>query len=628
MIYRPEIDGLRALAVLPVVLFHAGFEWFSGGFVGVDVFFVISGYLITTIIISEMATGKFSLLNFYERRARRILPALFFVMVACLPFAWLWLTPSDLIGFGQSLVAVSTFSSNILFWWESGYFDAAAEFKPLLHTWSLAVEEQYYIIFPLFLMLTWRLGVRRIFTLLSIVFIASLGVAHLATNYAVAPKIISGAFFLLPTRGWELLVGVFVAFYLQHNTYFKSHTLNQILSLLGLGMIMYSIVVFDESTPFPSLHALIPTIGAGLLILCAVPNTLTHRFLSLSPVVGIGLISYSTYLWHQPLFAFARHRLFGEVSNPLLLLLCIASFGMAYFSWRWVEQPFRDKQKTTRKFIFSFSLIGILGLSLTGLTVHINGGYIQRFTKEEIRILGFTSPSKENSCFLDAGQSYDAFTADCQNGNILLWGDSHAAALAVGMRALLNASQLTAAGCPPLYSVHISDRPNCLGVNSFVLEYIRSNSIDKVLLHSNWLDHEEEDLSKINETITKLIANNKEIEIVVIGGVPQWKQNLPVLLFRSRKTLSSNAENIYLFNSKIEEVIERDKFLISLIEKHNSPNVRFFSLVSELCLGSECLAAINVGLLEPFAWDYGHLTASGSAHTSHLILNELNWKLK
>jgi peptidoglycan/LPS O-acetylase OafA/YrhL len=160
MKYRAEIDGLRALAVLPVILFHAGFEWFSGGFVGVDVFFVISGYLITTIIISEMAEDKFSIVNFYERRARRILPALFFVMAVCLPFAWLWLAPNDLKDFGQSLVAVSTFSSNILFWLESGYFDTAAELKPLLHTWSLAVEEQYYILFPIFLMLTWRLGIK------------------------------------------------------------------------------------------------------------------------------------------------------------------------------------------------------------------------------------------------------------------------------------------------------------------------------------------------------------------------------------------------------------------------------------------------------------------------------------
>jgi len=317
MQYRAEIDGLRALAVLPVILFHAGFEWFSGGFVGVDVFFVISGYLITTIIISEMAEGKFSIVNFYERRARRILPALFFVMAACLPFAWLWLTPADLKDFGQSLVAASAFSSNILFWIEGGYFATASELKPLIHTWSLAVEEQYYILFPIFLMLTWRLGIKWILILLSTVFFISLGIAQWgAYNSPTA------AFFLLPTRGWELLVGVFAAFYLKYNTHLKSHSLNQALSLLGFGMIVYSIIAFDETTPFPSLYALVPTIGTGLLILCAVPKTFVHRLLSLKYIVGIGLISYSAYLWHQPLLAFARHRLLGDVSHSILIVLC------------------------------------------------------------------------------------------------------------------------------------------------------------------------------------------------------------------------------------------------------------------------------------------------------------------
>ena len=239
MKYRAEIDGLRALAVLPVILFHAGFEAFSGGFVGVDVFFVISGYLIATIIISEMAEGEFSLVNFYERRARRILPAMFFVIIVCIPFAWFWLTPSYLKDFGQSLMAVSTFSSNILFWRESGYFDTAAELKPLLHTWSLAVEEQYYVLFPIFLILTWRLGVKWILILLMIVFLMSLSLAQWgAYNNPFA------AFFLLPTRGWELLIGVFIAFYLKYFTHLKSQPVNQFLSLLGFCMITYSIIAF------------------------------------------------------------------------------------------------------------------------------------------------------------------------------------------------------------------------------------------------------------------------------------------------------------------------------------------------------------------------------------------------
>ena len=192
---------------MPVIFFHAGFQYFSGGFIGVDVFFVISGYLITSIILSELAQESFSVLSFYERRARRILPALFLVMLSCIPFAWFWLTPNDLRDFGESLIAVSTFSSNFLFWLESGYFEATAELKPLLHTWSLAVEEQYYIIFPIFLFVFWRLGIKWILLILGLAFFASL----LLAEWGAYNKP-SAAFYLLPTRGWELLIGVFIAF--------------------------------------------------------------------------------------------------------------------------------------------------------------------------------------------------------------------------------------------------------------------------------------------------------------------------------------------------------------------------------------------------------------------------------
>ena len=212
MEYRREIDGLRALAVVPVMLFHAGFQTFSGGFVGVDVFFVISGYLITSIILAEKQAGVFSILNFYERRARRILPALFFMMFVCLPFAWLWLLPEDMKSFSQSLVAVSGFASNILFFWTTNYFSTAAEFKPLLHTWSLAVEEHYYLLFPLFLILGWRWGKRWMIAVLAVIAIFNFGAAQWGSSkYPVF------AFFLLPTRAWEILIGAFAAFYLFAN---------------------------------------------------------------------------------------------------------------------------------------------------------------------------------------------------------------------------------------------------------------------------------------------------------------------------------------------------------------------------------------------------------------------------
>ena len=433
MNYRAEIDGLRALAVIPVILFHAGFEWFSGGYVGVDVFFVISGYLITTIIISEINNETFSIINFYERRARRILPALFFVILACLPFAWLWLIPSDFKDFGQSLVAVSTFTSNIFFWFESGYFDRAAEVKPLLHTWSLAVEEQYYLLFPILLVLLWRLGVKWILFLLVIIFVASLSLAQWgATNQPVA------TFYLLTTRGWELLLGAFVAFYLYYNNYFQSFMVNQTLSLLGLFLIVYSIIVFDESTPFPGLYTLVPTSGTALLIIAAVPNTLSNKLLSFSPMVSLGLISYSAYLWHQPILAFARHRLLGELSDTLLIVLCLCAIVCAYISWRWIEKPFRKKGKIGRKAIFVGAVTSILGFTSIGLLIHVNNGIAMRFTPEvsvldSIRVTPIRS-TRACETMLSTG-SDESILQNCSIGtqnqkpSFVVIGDSHARAL-------------------------------------------------------------------------------------------------------------------------------------------------------------------------------------------------------
>jgi peptidoglycan/LPS O-acetylase OafA/YrhL len=284
MKYRREVDGLRALAVLPVIFFHAGFEIFCGGFIGVDIFFVISGYLITTIILDEKEANKFSIVNFYERRARRILPALFLVMAICLPFAWVWLMPSDLKEFAQSLTAVTVFSSNILFWKTSGYFESAAELKPLLHTWSLAVEEQYYLIFPLFIIATWRYGMKWMVTALSVVALISISLAQWgATHMPLA------TFFMLPTRFWELLIGSFIAFYFASKQ-FSPHSLklSNVASLVGLLTILYAMFKFDKFTPFPSLYALIPALGSALIVVFATPQTIIGKLLGYKFFVGVG----------------------------------------------------------------------------------------------------------------------------------------------------------------------------------------------------------------------------------------------------------------------------------------------------------------------------------------------------
>ena len=237
MQYRVEIDGLRALAVLPVIFFHAGFEIFQGGFVGVDVFFVISGYLITLILIHEFDNNYFSIVEFYERRMRRILPALFFVQFISIGFAWIWMSPAQMKDFSHSLVATSIFASNILFWRESGYFEASSELKPLLHTWSLAVEEQYYILFPIFLLVAWRFGKTRLLWLLIICATCSL----LLSEWGWRNKEVAN-FYLAPTRAWELLAGSIAAFIVQN----KGVKNNNPLSLFGLIAIVFSIFVYGK----------------------------------------------------------------------------------------------------------------------------------------------------------------------------------------------------------------------------------------------------------------------------------------------------------------------------------------------------------------------------------------------
>jgi peptidoglycan/LPS O-acetylase OafA/YrhL len=360
--YRREIDGLRALAVVPVILFHAGFEIFSGGFVGVDVFFVISGYLITSIIITEKEAGIFSLATFWERRARRILPVLFLVITVCVPASFVLLDQYSLYSFAKSTLAASMFFSNFHFWKDVGYFETAAELKPLLHTWSLAVEEQYYILFPLFMLAIWRFGNRWMIAIHALLALSSFYLSVWAST-----NMPSAAFFMLPMRGWELVLGAFVSLYCVKNRREEPpRWIGNILSTLGLLLICFASLTFSSATPFPGFHALIPTLGAVLIILFANQNNYVGQLLSSRAMVSIGLISYSAYLWHQPIFAFLRH-LSGDLTHLSLGLSTAVVFLISYFSWKYVEQPFRNKQQTPKTYFIKIVLIVGICLVLTAL---------------------------------------------------------------------------------------------------------------------------------------------------------------------------------------------------------------------------------------------------------------------
>ena len=370
MKYRAEIDGLRALAVVPVVLFHAGFELFSGGFIGVDVFFVISGYLITTILIDDIENNRFSIIDFYKRRARRILPALFAVMLATIPFAWAWMMPSQMKDFSQSLVAVCLFVSNVLFWHESGYFSEDSEQKPLLHTWSLAVEEQYYVLFPIFLLFAWRFGKGRTLWMIVTLSFISLGLSEWGSR--INP---SANFYLIHSRAWELLAGSITAFIVHK----REVQANNFLSLAGLATLTISIFAYDETIPFPSIYALVPVVAVVLIVLYAQRGSYVANLLSNRIFVGIGLVSYSLYLWHQPVLAFNKVR-FGENHDPIILGTLIAfTFALSVLSWKYIEQPFRTSNyfRSTKK-IFSFSIAGILLFVTAGSFGYFSGGMTSR----------------------------------------------------------------------------------------------------------------------------------------------------------------------------------------------------------------------------------------------------------
>lgn len=505
-IYRPEIDGLRALAVVPVILFHAGFELFRGGFVGVDVFFVISGYLISLIIASEIDADRFSLLEFYERRARRLLPALFFVLSICTIFAVILLGPDDLKDFGQSLVAVSFFNSNFLFWLESDYFDTAAELKPLLHTWSLAVEEQFYIIYPLVLIGIWKFNFKIILGILFTLSVISFSLAVLSTSIYNDPGLASSAFFLLPARAWELLLGAFCAFYLRRFGFSTSRQWNQILSFLGFCMILLPAFLFNEKIPFPGFYGLLPTLGTCLIILFAIPSTTIGNLLSFGPLVSVGLISYSAYLWHQPLFAFVRHRFLFDLSDFMLLGLSVFSLVLGYLSWRYVEKPFRNRALFSRKLIFFFSGIGIMIFACIGLYLNNNSLKVVKtnpnfdteiylaLTQAEFKR---RSEIKEGECQFNgrgANRNIDIFIKkwDCRPVNkpgkaILVFGDSIAADIANSLRSVHeNTIQLTGAGCG-LIPVDQSD--DCKKI-FYKMQAEITNGVDAIVLGNSWTDDE------------------------------------------------------------------------------------------------------------------------------------------
>ena len=593
MKYRKEIDGLRALAVVPVILFHAGFSSFSGGFVGVDVFFVIIGYLITSKILEYLRENKFRIRDFYERRARRILPALYLTIFFCLPFAWMWLQPADLRHFGKSIAAVVLFISNFLFQ-KGGYFEASSELMPLLHTWSLAIEEQYYIFFPIILVLTYK---KR--SLSTILVLSVLGIASLLFAQWETVRHPEQAFFMLPSRVWELLIGAITAiviapttvaakkkFFIKNWLQFKP--LQQVASFAGLFLILIAIAFFNKTTPFPGVWALPPTLGVIFIIIFATPETFVGKLLGSKPFVGFGVISYSAYLFHQPILAFARYRFPGEINELALAGLVLINFGLAFLSWKFVETPFRNREIISTKKLLWSSIVSACLLLISGILIRSYNGFPERFSTMK----GFYADSqwedalnKNEDCYKQfGGDQYCQITAISSPVTDALIGDSHSNHFFPGLSSYLaksgrNLLQQGAGACPPFLYIDTGKHPihgllKCAERTSGLYQSIMdSKTINTVYLafhHSRYFNksiyslydlrneiHDEDRLEFLSKALIRTINSfeSKGKEVRLIYDLPDLKEGQPLtcLLAEERDASINECNNPKLFIGDYED---------------------------------------------------------------------------
>ena len=525
--YRPDIDGLRAVAVMLVVNFHAFPEAMPGGFIGVDIFFVISGFLITGIVARELDRQRFSLVGFYNRRIRRIFPALIVVLAATLVLGWLWMLPAAYAQLSADVFASAAFFSNIALLLQSGYFDIESGKKPLLHLWSLGIEEQFYLFWPLILMLAARLR-------LSILAAASvIALASFVLNVALIGSNPVATFYLPFTRAWELLAGGALA--CGWSRISQTAGASNWRAAVGLLLIAAAAAVLDTHRAFPGWWALLPVAGS-VLLLSAPAAWGCRRVLASRPLVWIGLISYPLYLWHWPLLVF-----FGIVKPEPLTpnereLILLASALLAWLTYRLVEMPFRFSRPSALR-IAGLSA-GMVLIAAAGVVVFAGRGFDSRLPPEIREMADVrTDPSKwrVHECLLDLDREM-SFADSCVDRDrrplLLIWGDSTAGALMPGFRKAketrdFGIAQFTSSSCIPALNADIADTPNCRAINDKVLSLAGKIGPDIVLLHGTWEEH----LDNVAETVVAL-KKATSARIVVLGAVPAWRRGLPSEVLR------------------------------------------------------------------------------------------------
>lgn len=636
MKHRSDIDGLRAVSIIPVLLFHAEIPGVGGGFVGVDVFFVISGYLITALIAEEMRQDRFSLTGFYERRIRRILPALLVMLLASGVVGSVLLLPVDFREFSDSLTAAVLSVSNIFFWRQSGYFDDQALMKPLLHTWSLAVEEQFYLFFPLYLMAVLRWGRGRWVAAVLPVALLSLALSV----YGVAHKP-DAAFYLLPTRAWELLVGSLLA--LGAVPAFRGRMANELGGLLGLGLIGWSVFTFSDHTPFPGLNALYPCLGAALVIHTGAAGTLVGRLLATGPLVFVGLISYSLYLWHWPVLVFANYHAMAPLGAAETAAALAACAGLAVLSWRFVETPLRRGGSPIAggRRAFGFATVAAVLFVGAGAAGHVSDGWESRFTPQVVAVDAMSGNRNDTLLPCHSRRPDDVAAgrlctigAEGAETSWLLWGDSHAWAMqqlydeafrSLGVRAVVASYD----GCAPLFGITRVGYPGpCRAFSDAVARKIDGGGIRNVAMVAFWEGYyrdtlqadaqttrhdREQTAAALNRGLVSTVTtlSDRGIRVHLADSLPGVRVNAPRALAAA---LAWNRPIDPRFTAEEYHAMNRDYF--AAVETVQDRLASRLTLWRTLCAGGRCEAEAN-GL--PIYFDSNHPTRTNFAFAADPI---------
>jgi peptidoglycan/LPS O-acetylase OafA/YrhL len=614
---------LRAIAVLSVLCFHWNVRPFFGGFVGVDVFFVISGFLITRLISNETKSGQFSFVRFYERRVRRILPALYVVIAVTCLAAWFLLLPPQMIDLARSIIAVTFFSSNILFWQEAGYFDGPAIVKPLLHTWSLSVEEQFYLIFPALIVIIVRRSaisseVRNVTAALIVICIGSF--AYNVWQVKAEP---SSAFYLSPGRAWEFLLGSILA--IGRIPTIEGRLVQFFAATLGVVMLLSAVISFRPHTPFPGASALLPCLGTAICIWAntnRMPGAL-ERVLMLLPEF-YGKISYSLYLWHWPVWVFAKLWLRPEAdfSTSIKFLMFVLTTALSYASYRLIEQPFRNRTAVGRAALLVSGGAASALLLLFGVTGSVFDGFSSRVSPEIAALANYGAypravPYRENICFLQPFQKIQEYDVDeCLSAkpntrNVLLLGDSIAAHYLPGLKRAtsgrgISILQANSASCPPFFDLSQPTLLNCDAMNVFVRRRLHIDPPDVVLISANWRYYSEalgydRFLALLRATIDEIRQNTA---VILLGPSIQYEEPLPGLL----ASLALRGADLTHAQKWVKPVVfDLDKKMS--IDFAEIPNLTYVSILGANCPDQRC--PLLVGGI-PLEWDAVHLTVVGS----------------